>query len=248
MNQHAPILGKRQFLADRRHHHFAATHPVAIAGQVHRPLAVAPDGLRQALLERGIDVLGIDQAQRQAAGQGIEKLLDRLRTTQRSGQQPDLAGRLANRQPGTAQRVRQIEAGRTLGLVEQHLQARADRPGRIADQTLELADQTPLPARVVFGAALGGLPLAEQHRRRGLIEQQVDQRRVLQLGQVDQPQVGRAGPQLLLIQALWVTVEQHLIAVGEQGLLQHMALQRSIGDDRNAAAAALSHDVAPVAD
>ncbi|MCY1552190.1 hypothetical protein D9M68_885720 [compost metagenome] len=85
------------------------------------------------------------------------------------------------------------------------------------------------------------MPFAKQDRRAGVLHQVVDQREILGLGQVDQPQIGLAGRQGRLIQTGRIAIEYHLIATAGQRLLQHMALQGSVGNDRNACHRVLRH-------
>ena len=89
--------------------------------------------------------------------------------------------------------------------------------------------------------ALRRLPLTEQHWRGGTLEQVVDQRRIFRLRQVDQPEVGLAGGQGFLVETLRVAVEHDLIATGGQRLLQHVTLQRGIGDHGDACGGFLAH-------
>ena len=110
----------------------------------------------------------------------------------------------------------------------------------VADQALQLADQPPFPARVMFGMPLRRVALAEQHRRTVLLQQAVQQRRVVLLGQVHQPQVGRA-LQRGVVDPGRVGVEHHLVTMAEQRLLQHVALQRGVGDHRDPWRGALTH-------
>src|SRR5690606_17208463 len=93
----------------------------------------------------------------------------------------------------------------------------------------------------VFRVALRGMALTEQHRSTGRLEKIVDQRRVFGLGQVNQPQVGLATSQRLLVETCRITVEHNLIAAAGQCLLQYMTLQGSVGNDRNARSSSVSH-------
>ena len=98
------------------------------------PLAVAADGLGQRRLEGSIDVLGVDETDRQAAGQRVEEFLHRRRAAEGGRQQPDLLGWLTGRQRRASQRGGQFQAAGPLRLGQQRLQTRADGLGRIADR------------------------------------------------------------------------------------------------------------------
>ena len=235
----SPIVVETEFVQHRHHHDLAATQRFAVADVLHMPLAVPADCLRQVLLEAGVDVLGIEEADRQAAGQGVEKCLHRRRAAERGRQQPHLAGRFAGLQRHRREVAGNLQARRTL-LVEQCAEAVANAIAGVADQALQLADQPPLPARVMFGMPLRCVALAEQHRRTVLLQQAVQQRRVVLLGQVHQPQVGRA-LQRGVVDPGRVGVEHHLVAMAEQRLLQHVALQRGVGDHRDPWRGALTH-------
>src|SRR3990167_9250144 len=89
---HGTCVAETQLTTDRHHHHLAAAHRIAVTRRIDAPLAMPSNRLWQRRLETGVDMLGIDEAHRQTARQGIEERLDRRRAAERGGQQPDLAG------------------------------------------------------------------------------------------------------------------------------------------------------------
>ncbi|MNG14682.1 hypothetical protein D3C84_984560 [compost metagenome] len=111
---------------------------------------MAAHGLRQRALETGVYVLGVEKADRQATGQGIEERLDRRRPPQGGSQQPDLARGLPRHQRGIGKHLGQFQACRALGLGQQGFQARPHGHRRIAHQLFQLAEQTPFPTRVML--------------------------------------------------------------------------------------------------
>src|SRR5690606_41057849 len=64
-------------------------------------------------------------------------------------------------------------------------------------------------------------------------QQAVHQWRIFRLSKIHKPQVGIASRQRFLVEARRVAVEHHLITATGQCLLQHMTLQRGIGDHCN---------------
>ncbi len=206
---------------------------------------MAPHGLGQRRLEARLDMLGVDEAHRQPAGQGIQKGLHRLRPAQRGCQQPDLMCRFSGTQRGIGQHCRQRQSLRTLPFALQHVQPWPDGTRRIAHQALELAEQAALPAWVELRMAFRRMPFAEQDPRGVALQQGIHERGVFGQGQIHQPQVRFGAIQIGRFKARRVIVQHHLIATSGQRLLQHVTLQRGIGEYRNTGGEHLRHRRGP---
>ncbi len=149
--------------------------------------------------------------------------------------------RLARHQRRIGQRLGQFQARRTLGIRQKGLQARPHRNGRIADEFLQLAEQAALPTRIMLGMALRRMTFAEQDGRAGMLQQAVHEGGILGQGQVHQPQVSLAGAQGFVVEAGRIAVEYDLVTIAGQRLLQHMALQRSVGEHGDPCESLLCH-------
>jgi len=91
--------------------------------------------LRQCRLEAGLDVLGVNEANRQPVRQRIEKSLHRLGAAQRCRQQPDFRRRLARNRLGSQQRPWQLQAFRSFFICAQPFETRTNDPGRVTYET-----------------------------------------------------------------------------------------------------------------